>query len=77
MLIVTTLLVNAFSSTNSPNSGKPVNTIEGYDFVSQLTDLIPDLHPRGKNATNTLLNYVKLTCTYVPMHVVKKIGLVI
>ena len=42
---------------------KPVSTREWYDFVGQLADLVPDIHPGEDEATRTLLDMCHLDAT--------------
>ena len=49
------------SKARPEKQSKPVSTLEWYDFVGQLTELIPDLHPGGVDATNTLLDLCNLS----------------
>ena len=44
-------------------SQKPVGTREWYDFVGQLADLVPDMHPGGDEATRALLDMCRLDAT--------------
>ncbi len=39
---------------------KPIGTREWYDFVGQLADVLPAIHPGGQNATRTLLEMCNL-----------------
>lgn len=39
---------------------KPVGTREWYDFVGQMADLIPDMHVGGHDATQKLLDLVRI-----------------
>jgi ubiquinone/menaquinone biosynthesis C-methylase UbiE len=49
------------SNPEPQRESKPVSTVEWYDFVGQLTDLIPDIHPGGSEATNALLDLCGLS----------------
>ena len=40
---------------------KPISTSEWYDFVGQITDLMPDMHPGGAEASNALLDLCNLS----------------
>jgi ubiquinone/menaquinone biosynthesis C-methylase UbiE len=40
---------------------KLISTLEWYNFVGQLADLIPEIHPGGSDATNTLLELCDLS----------------
>ena len=44
-------------------SQKPVSTREWYDFVGQLADLLPDIHPGGLAATRALLDLCRVDAT--------------
>lgn len=44
-----------------PEHGKPVGTREWYNFVALLSDIGPDLHPGGVEATRTLLRMVHIS----------------
>jgi SAM-dependent methyltransferase len=39
---------------------KPVNTRDWYDFVGQLSDILPFVHPGGQDATRELLEMCRL-----------------
>lgn len=41
-------------------SQKPVGTREWYDFVGQLADIFPKIHPGGQDATQVLLEMCRL-----------------
>jgi ubiquinone/menaquinone biosynthesis C-methylase UbiE len=45
---------------NHEGGRKPVDTYEWYDFVAQLTDILPELHPGGLDATQRLLEMCHL-----------------
>ena len=38
------------------DNGKEISTIEWYDFIGNLGDIIPALHLGGEEATRTLLD---------------------
>ena len=40
---------------------KPVSTSDWYDYVANLTDLLPDMHPGGVEASNELLDFCSLS----------------
>ncbi len=42
---------------------KPIGTREWYDFVAQLADLLPEMHPGGQEATRALLEMCDLKST--------------
>ncbi len=42
---------------------KPIGTREWYDFVGQLADILPAIHPGGQDATRTLLEMCGLDAT--------------
>jgi ubiquinone/menaquinone biosynthesis C-methylase UbiE len=42
---------------------KPVGTREWYDFVGQLADILPEIHPGGPDATQALLEMCRLDAT--------------
>jgi ubiquinone/menaquinone biosynthesis C-methylase UbiE len=39
---------------------KPIGTREWYDFVGQLADILPELHPGGQDATQALLEMCRI-----------------
>jgi len=39
---------------------KPIGTREWYDFVGQLADILPEIHPGGQDATQALLDMCRL-----------------
>lgn len=47
----------------SEKGQKPVGTREWYDFVGQLADILPELHPGGQDATEALLEICGLDAT--------------
>jgi ubiquinone/menaquinone biosynthesis C-methylase UbiE len=47
----------------SEKEQKPVGTREWYDFVGQLADILPELHPGGQDATQALLEMCRLDAT--------------
>jgi 2-polyprenyl-3-methyl-5-hydroxy-6-metoxy-1,4-benzoquinol methylase len=42
---------------------KPIGTREWYDFVGQMADLLPEMHPGGQEATQALLEMCDLEST--------------
>jgi arsenite methyltransferase len=42
---------------------KPIGTREWYDFVGQLADILPVIHPGGQEATQALLEMCRLDAT--------------
>jgi ubiquinone/menaquinone biosynthesis C-methylase UbiE len=48
---------------NDEKAKKPVGTREWYDFVGQLADILPVIHPGGQDATRALLEMCNLDAT--------------
>jgi ubiquinone/menaquinone biosynthesis C-methylase UbiE len=44
----------------SEKDRKPVNTKEWYDFIGMMSNILPSLHPGGLDATENLLEMLKL-----------------
>lgn len=49
--------------TKDDKDKKPIGTREWYDFVGQLADILPAIHPGGQDATRTLLDMCGLDAT--------------
>jgi SAM-dependent methyltransferase len=48
---------------NDEKETKPIGTREWYDFVGQMADILPAIHPGGQEATQTLLEMCGLDAT--------------